>query len=321
MSSPQVFFGVWRSHEADTWILTLSDRDSGIISAGLILFVGFVASQAWNAVKFVVHQARATDRPRDGLYHQQQLALRNSAGHLQMLWISIRLSLGWKRQIGLGPSIRRSWLLAALSLVSLAGWSIAQLYVSVIWTGAGDQYLLVPSRCGLMFDRRFARSSLFESLNLRYTWFSKVMAPRLDYASSYQSQCSGDHSEQSRFCDRSPVHLHNWEVSDGKCPFTEQSLCISTNSTPVIIDSGFINSNTHLGINAPRGKTIEYRKIATCSPMDSTFTQTVQDTVTKLEETRYYYGPSLLSNDKESFTYSRDKSRNTSWSFEDYTLQ
>ncbi|KAJ5516920.1 hypothetical protein N7527_008480 [Penicillium freii] len=47
-TAPNIFIGVWQNHNEETWptwTLTLKQRDGGILSAALVLFVGFAATQ------------------------------------------------------------------------------------------------------------------------------------------------------------------------------------------------------------------------------------------------------------------------------------
>lgn len=53
--------------------------------------------------------------------------------------------------------------------------------------------------------------------------------------------------------------------SQAPCPFVE-SICRS-NSTNLILDTGFINTDTHLGINAPPEERLLMRHVLKCAPL------------------------------------------------------
>lgn len=97
-TATNIFIGVWQNHNDGTWptwTLTLKQRDGGVLSAALVLFVGFAATQAWNVVKLILHQVLLRSR-RDGLDQQLQAMLRNSGTHAGAAWFSIRIPLGWR---------------------------------------------------------------------------------------------------------------------------------------------------------------------------------------------------------------------------------
>jgi hypothetical protein len=83
--------------------------------------------------------------------------LRTVAGHAQAIWLMLHLAFGWgvdkalleSRPAPKRSGLRRSLLLIAVIAVSFAAWSTAQLSVSLVWTGAGDQFLLADlESCG-----------------------------------------------------------------------------------------------------------------------------------------------------------------------------
>ena len=56
-----------------------------------------------------------------------------------------------------------------------------------------------------------------------------------------------------------------WTYSEGTdCPFDE-SIC--RNNTSVHFNTGYLNSHSHFGINAPASDRIEYRKTMSCAPL------------------------------------------------------
>lgn len=278
MSATQAALGPWWNYSTGIWTLTLNDREAGILSTVLVVFINLVSSQAWSIVRFLFHQSRATNRPRDGLHHQQQLALRNSSSHLQMLWLSFQFPARWSSQIGWKKSIGRSTVLLLVSVLSLACWSTVQIFLSLTWTTTGNQYLVNSNYCALAFS---AVDTLSSS-----DFFSTIQS-QLETTSIDALQCDKNRSETSR-CGYLPTTHIDWTAKATSCPFPDQSLCVATNSTPIILDSGYINSNTHLGMNSPPKNAIEYRKAVTCSPMVTSHTSVVQGTADT--EFRYHYG-------------------------------
>lgn len=291
MSATSVFVGVWKNHSSGVLTLTLRDREAGILSASLVLFVNFVASQAWNIVKFILHQIRAGDIHNQ--YQQfQQLILRNTTTYVQALWLTAQLAWGWRRRIGPVAALKGSLLLLTVSFVLLAGWSAAQLFLSLVWTAAGDQFLVASDVCGWVIPRTDTMAAGAQ------VWFSHYKN-RLETASTYQAECYGSRPLGASECRKLPVPRINWIAADADCPFADHDLCISTNSTPISMDSGYINSNAHLGANAAFADTIEYRKVATCSPIRPDFV--VYNSTERMYH--YYYGRNFALNTPHTFTY------------------
>ncbi|KAJ4300481.1 hypothetical protein N0V88_003156 [Collariella sp. IMI 366227] len=148
-STAQIVYGAWRNYATNTWVLALSEREAGVLSAALVIIVGTTVAQAWNVLKFILHQIRGTSILRDGLHQQQQLALKNSATHQHMALLATKLLLRWRHSLGLRTALLRSAALMALPLVSFVGWSIAALFISLVWTTLGNEALLVPTYYGL----------------------------------------------------------------------------------------------------------------------------------------------------------------------------
>jgi len=55
---------------------------------------------------------------------------------------------------------------------------------------------------------------------------------------------------------------------EASCPFEDSTTCASIYN--IRIDTGLINSNTDLGINAPRHSSVNYRKVTTCAVVAQT---------------------------------------------------
>ncbi|KAF4461234.1 Cytochrome P450 [Fusarium albosuccineum] len=251
-SYPEIRTGFWRNELTDALVLTLRERAAGVLSAFLVLFVGFVATSAWNAVRFMLHQVQLRSRNRDGFHQQLQATLRNTGTHAQASWLAATLILRWSRRIGLVPALRRGLPVVGIALASFLAWSAAQLFVSLIWSSAGNQYLIKNSFCGTFFPG-------VDTLSLA----DKV---QLAAASTYVEQCHYQRYDAPE-CGTLPVPAINWTVEDVPCPFLDPESCTRTNSTPMRIDTGLINSNTHFGVNARFEDTVDYRRVATCSPI------------------------------------------------------
>ncbi|KAH7057431.1 hypothetical protein B0J12DRAFT_414152 [Macrophomina phaseolina] len=292
-STIEVYKGVWKDHANGVWTLTLSERSGGILSAAVIIFAGFAAAQAWNIVKFVLHQALSSQKPSDGYRHNLRAVLRNSNSHTEALWLFVRLSGGWRKKLGLATALLRGSLLITLALVFVIASAVIRLYIPLMWTANGDQVLIKNGHCGYV--------SISPG---NITAWSVYWADRMESATTYVRQCYGE-TQSSGVCARQPSSRLNWTSSDAACPFTDTDLCITDNSVPLMMDTGYINTNRHLGMNAKDEDAIDYRKIVTCSPMRSNFVDITYSNSTSLNESilHYYYGSRPVANASDTLAY------------------
>ena len=287
-----IFIGVWQNHNSaawhTAWTLTLKQREGGILSAALVIFVGFAASQAWNVTKFILHQSRLGST-RDGFHQQLQAMLRNSTTHAEAAWYSIRIPIGWRRQSdGASRALARSSPILIASLASIALWAVAQVYLSSIWTDAGNEFLIDSGVCGWVDaeNEKFLLSG----------------ARRKEAALAYVNLCyeeAGTPTVQADSCQRLPRASIDWTISDAACPFIDPDLCISTNSTPITLDTGYLSSSADFGVNARREDTVLYRKVAACSPVTTAYQASPKEDVIN-----FYYGPNAVyDNEPAARTY------------------
>ncbi|KAL0263642.1 hypothetical protein SLS55_002623 [Diplodia seriata] len=264
----------------------------GILSAALIIFAGFASVQAWNIVKFVLHQALSSHKPQDGYRHNLRTVLRNSNSHTQALWLFLRLAFGWRKKLGLSSTLLRGSVVTTLSLLFVVASAVIRLYISLIWTANGDQVLIKSTSCGLV-------SIAPEDVQS----FGVYWTDRMESATTYVRQCYGD-TNSTGSCGKLPASRLNWTTSDGACPFTDSDLCITNNSVPFVMDTGYINSNHDLGMNDAAEDAIDYRKIVTCSPMVSDYVDLVYRNETDENVLRYYYGDNTSLNSTSTYNYS-----------------
>lgn len=284
--------GVWTNHENGSWTLTLSSRNSGILSAALVLFVGPVSIQAWSIVRFLLHQYYAGEDAEDGLSRTRQTMLRNSASPAQASWLSLRIVQAWRNAIGPRPLILRMAFTFFASFVSLILWILVGLLISSIWTSAGDHVRLSSKTCGHV--------ALDTSSTARARSWTMYWSDRLQSASTYERQCYSA-SSNSSLCTRLVVPRMPWKMSDSTCPYPPQEdLCIRTNSTPMRLDTGFINSNRHLGMNSAPENSVDYRRVAQCSPMQANYIS-ISPTGRDIS---YYYGHNGITESSRTYTYS-----------------
>ncbi|KAI1320061.1 hypothetical protein F5Y16DRAFT_417648, partial [Xylariaceae sp. FL0255] len=106
-------------------------------------------------------------------------------------------------------------------------------------------------------------------------------------AANYVQQCYSDTSRQFD-CD---IYAMKQIIGDvdmkAPCPF-DDTICL-TNTSIIRVDSGYINSHTHFGLNAPQEKQILWRNVIECAPLaqDGFISQ---DSQSATNDTLYHYG-------------------------------
>ena len=103
--------------------ITLSIRNGAILIAFLALLVKFAGGQLWGIAKYVIHQRRASQSPRSGLYHQIQAILRNADSASQAAKELLQASFYWRKHAK-NPFLR-SVALAMFPLINLVAFGIA----------------------------------------------------------------------------------------------------------------------------------------------------------------------------------------------------
>lgn len=244
-----------------------------ILVSFLTLFVQFSGACFWRVVCFTLHQGRSTTTPRDGLFHQQQIILRNAITAPNALWNLGKSTLAWKGKVE--SPFRRALALILVTALHMSFFGIAGLFSSQIAsTGAGSA-LVRAGVCGYPKEISNIRSQ--EAYNLEgdqlVTFNSEVLLGRLTLTKSaaYARSCYNNHldggaTDCSMFV---TTYLEGDNASadvNASCPFGGDACAASK---AVKYDSGRISSSRHLGINFPQSEDVSIRRITSCAPIDS----------------------------------------------------
>ena len=250
-----------------TW--TTSPQNGAYLVAFLALFVRVAGQHFWDIFCYTLFQLRSTARDEDGLFHQQQAVLRNTATDTSAVWQFFTLSWYWRRKA------RRAWgrtlPLALGGLLNILAFGAAGVFVSRV-TNNGNQVLLKEVACGLWADP-FA----FDP-NLNFTPKSVLQQMEFDVnanyvsaiSSIYAANCYGYDSAAatnvpSPDCTANGRQLIKWSVdTETPCPFAP-GMC--ANNLAVRLDTGYIDSHLHLGINAPPKDRVLFREVLECAPI------------------------------------------------------
>lgn len=141
----------------------------------------------------------------------------------------------------------------------------------------GAEVLLKPENCGWLavglasVENRATPGRVTE--NALEATNALVLSARWSYIQSlqYTRSCYSNASESSLLlCDRYVVRsILSSKDRSAPCPFQEGE-CLTRGIT---MDSGLIDSNSHLGINAPDEDRVQIRKIISCAvvPLDARY--------------------------------------------------
>lgn len=267
-----VFVGIWNDWSRGSIkgsTLTVPTATGSIVIAVLALFISQAGSHSWSIVCFLTHQTRSTTKPRNGLYHQQQVILRNSVwgSDIGTIYQLGRVAWSWR---GHGMrSIRATMWLLLLGVVHLSLFLITGTLSSRIVT-IGNEVLIHGPNCGvwnpnsggpLDLDEQF-EYDLHGSADAQSSW---------DYVQNCASQ--GQPSPECSTFKKLRVSFNTTEQAP--CPFSPE-MCNGPINGSIQFDTGLIDSRDDLGINARDEDRVQYRRVMTCSPVSISMIPSVQ---------------------------------------------
>lgn len=275
--------------------ITLDRQRGAILIAFLALFVGLAGSGCWNIVRFLLHRIFSSNHHTDGIYHQRQAILRNSGTAHSAAWELLRVSVAWR-----GSRAKRN----AARLLPVI---VLSLVLSAAFTAAGMTQLISHNTSILTFNLGILSShvTLASSLDLVLVsdvrCASRVISDTDSRAAfenniyqfkkateylAYALQCYQTSSTVGRCQTYVHATLPHTTVNNAPCPF-DQALC-KTNSSNLVMDTGYLESARHLGING--GPNFSIRQTRQCAPLVSKgYKKTETDATTGKTYVRYYY--------------------------------
>lgn len=281
--------------------LTVSRRNGGLLTAFLALFVTVVGVRFWRIGCFLIHRCFSSERERDALCHQRQAILRNAADSTSGLWALLHACRAWKRS-GIAP-YRRFLPSALFAVLTSMAFFVATVFSSEITNSMGREVLLRGSNCGSLI-----KNASGDNLTVIGPYVSQRTALSLTYA----QQCY-NHNVNPQDCSNFYKPRLRWTVDrNTTCPFPGgNDICLSSSSN-LRLDTGYIDSDSDLGMNSPPGAKFLYRSVVDCAPLKTEgYTRnTTYEQVSpyegyaeqKLNRTvmQYLYG---LVSDMQNFTY------------------
>lgn len=182
-----------------------------------------------------------------------------------------------------------------LALAISAAFGMASIFSARVTTETANEVLLKGTRCG-SFDKWKPNSRY-----LQLTTAQPFYAERANRFLNYGMQCYTDRTRTDG-CNqfvrpRLPLSV-NRSIS---CPFPDDICKMPMGNLE--LDTGYINSHHHLGVNAPPKDRFEMRILQRCAPIKtkeymSDYTDSDYGPVA-----RYYYGPVRIENGTFNVTY------------------
>lgn len=294
MAGDDIFLGQWTNWSRGPIFgptLTMTQENGKYLIAFLAFFVAFVAARFWRICCFFLHRFYSTKHPSAAPYHQRQAILRNSSSPESGLVSLLRLCWAWRQPHP--KQLLDSLSPALVAFTVLAGFAIAGVFSSQISSTTGNEVLLSGANCGIIIGT----SNTSEYLRIVRPYQSRILENALSYAQQCYSSSDSNMVDCNRFV---APRLAAVSVNDtAACPF-ESKMC-RTNSSNLRIDSGYIDSNRDLGINAAADKRFAWKTVLHCAPLvtegyRSNFTFENQPFI------RYHYG-GILGNPNEFLNY------------------
>ncbi|KAI0185775.1 hypothetical protein EV127DRAFT_473165 [Xylaria flabelliformis] len=286
----KVYLGIWTNWSRGSVLgktLTISRQQGDLLIAFTAFFVAFVGSRFWFIICLIFHRNYSTIQPRDTLHHQRQIILRNSGSPDSSLLKLAQLSWAWRRS---PRSLIEILPTALTALLCVAAFTLAGGFSSQISSSVGNEVLLDGNNCGTLVSNG---SSLPVEL-------ASYFAELFNNARNYVQQCYSTGSSGLIDCkafvtERIPLFIND----TAQCPF-QNHVCRS-NTSNLILDTGYLSSHDHFGINAPPNERMFIRRVLHCGALTTAgFTRRYEDR--NGNYTLYDYGTSFKAFGNLTFT-------------------
>ncbi|KAI0431176.1 hypothetical protein F5Y09DRAFT_205811 [Xylaria sp. FL1042] len=279
----------WSRGRVLGFTLTLGRQEANLLIAFTAFFIAFVATRFWRVLCFAFHQLYATSTSQNVIYHQRQAILRNSStpeGGIQQL-----VQLIWANRHS--DDRFAPLLVVIVAFLSITAFTVAGGLSSQISNAVGTEVLLQSRNCGTL-DGDISDSQIFFAL-------APTQAQLVDNAANYAQQCYSANAGGNLDCGRFVTQkLTSIVDDDAPCPF-ERKICRSNSN--IRVDSGYIDSREHLGINRP--ERFFARNVLHCAPITTTG-YTSQRNTSIGNYTVYHYGSIMAPAGRRDYVFAAE---------------
>ncbi|KAH7316858.1 hypothetical protein B0I35DRAFT_512717 [Stachybotrys elegans] len=256
-----VYLGVWTNWSQGKVLgstLTLRRSDGSLLIAFVAFFTTIVGTQLWRIIAFFLHRYFSTYTSQDALHHQRQIILRNSTSPIRTMSVLFKMAVAWKRSIAQAHPFKRLLPLIAVAFATAVALAAASGFSSLV--AQGSEVLVDGTNCGFIKGSDFV-NNLTAMAELLDPHLARQTEQAADYAQRcYESKSSSN--ECSTFVRPAlPINI----TSDAACPF-DTDICATPDSN-LILDTGYLDSTSHLGLNWPAASRFQMRYQLQCAPL------------------------------------------------------
>jgi len=203
--------------------------------------------------------------------------------------------LAWRSGRRAARPISRLVPVIVLALAISAAFGVASIFSARVTTETANEVLLEGIRCGDLNTNR--PNSTFELLTIGQPFH----ADRANRMLNYGMQCYTNRTKTDG-CNqfvrpRLPLSVNR----DISCPFPDDICKMSKGNLE--LDTGYINSHHHLGINSPPEDRFEMRILQRCAPIKTQEFMYIYNDSDYGSVARYQYGPVANVQRVLNFTY------------------
>lgn len=277
--------------------LTLTRRDGDLLIAFIALFVTIVGTSFWRIVCFGLHTTFSTDSTRDGVYHQRQAILRNSANGASGLCRFASAMWAWRNRDS--KPFRRIGPLIVFTTLFIFAFGVASGFSSKVSTGVGNEVLIQTPDFGISVGKNLTWA---QTLKIWYPLYSRTVLSH----STYAQQCYTNDTSTANCNKYVKPRLDARIQRNASCPF-DADMCKLPDQN-VLLDTGLLDFNDDFGVNLPPKWRFQYRQTMHCAPIvtdgykeafpekNETWYGDEDRTWKKPAHTVYYYGQAPFEN-------------------------
>ncbi|KAF9634368.1 hypothetical protein BFW01_g5263 [Lasiodiplodia theobromae] len=258
-----VYTGMWTNWSRGRVLgstITLSQRDGTLLIAFTAFFITLVSTSFWRIACFAFHTRFSTASARDGLHHQRQALLRNSANGASGLASLLLVLWSWRGGKNEAKhAYSRLLPLIIFTTVTLVLFAIASGFSSTISSGMGSEVLVSSDRCGITTS---GNNDTF--FNIANSYVAQGASTAFIYAQQCYSNTSNPGKCGTYVKPRLPVTVE-YNVS---CPFSDE-MCYTQDGN-IRFDSGLLDSLDDFGVNTRPNLRFQYRQMMECAPLNTT---------------------------------------------------
>lgn len=251
----QVYRGLWTNWSRSATLgrtLTITRREGDFLIAFTALFITFVGTRFWRICCLYLHRFYSTSQPRNVIHHQRQLLLCNASTSDSGFCSLLQLWWAWRHSSNI-LFLLPTFVMATFCAV---GFMIAGGFSSQLSSSAGTEVLVDASNCGLITTQGgpLLQVSMAAQVN------------SIKNALNYVQQCYSEGTSRLMSCDAFAIStLPSYINNSASCPF-QGDICQSSSGN-LVLDTGYLDTHTHFGINSrPRDRML-MRRVMSCAPL------------------------------------------------------